>query len=458
MIYQFFKVIVQLSLRSYFKRIDIVGKEYLEEGRAVYVSNHPGAMIDPIIVAMHVQKPFHFITGAEWFGKGLRRWLFEDQFHMVPVYRPWLNKDKEAAVMSNEDMFKACYKSLERNDRIMIYPEASSMTVPWIRELKTGAARIKLGGDAYLKEQGDTKELVKVIPVGINYENPHRFQTRATIVIGQPIDFSDIRTEDEAELVTAMTQRIKEGMQSCVLHMEAEAHYPVIKNVIKMMEHRVVKDLGIDPEDPAGSFRARKEIVKAVEFFKRTGSDAFKELEDDIDAYIKRFQREGFRKFNPFEETQGKVVLNLLIVLLMFPFFLIGAALNALPYFLSRSLFRSLLLEKVTGEHKQGDFNPAFAGSLAYAVGVGVFLLWYLGLAIAGSLLYTWWVAIPVVWFVAYRSGRIALLYMRWTKRLRDVWHWKMMGEAARTEILQERHRILRQLQVFKLKYLKQQA
>jgi hypothetical protein len=456
MIYQFFKLIVQLSLRAYFKRIDVVGRAYLEEGRAVYVSNHPGAMIDPIIVAMHVRKPFHFITGAEWFGKGIKRWVFEDQFHMVPVHRPWLKKDKEAAQLSNDDMFKACYKSLERNDRIMIYPEASSMTVPWIRELKTGAARIKLGGDAYLKEQGDEVNEIKVIPIGINYENPHRFQTRATIVVGQPIDFSDIDTSDEAGVVGAMTQRIKEGMQSCVLHMEEEQYYPVIKRVIKLMESVVIKDLGIAPDKPEASFKARKEIIRAVEYYKRTGNRAFEELEGDIQSYIQRFEREGFRRFNPFEETRGKVVLNLLLVVLTFPFFLIGFVLNVMPYFFSRAIFRSLLLEKVTGEHKQGDFNPAFAGSLAYAVGVGMYLVWYIGLAIVSSMLYTWWVSIPLVWFIAYQTGKVALLYMRWLKRLRDVWHWKAMGADARKEILQERHRILRQLQVFKLKYLKQ--
>lgn len=456
MLYKVFKVIVQLSLSAYFKRIEIIGKEHIEEGRAVYVCNHPGAMIDPILIAMSVRKPFHYITGAEWFGKGLKRWLFQDQFNMIPVYRPWLNKDRDARPQSNEDMFQACYESLERGDRIMIYPEASSMTVPWIRELKTGAARIKIGGDAYLNKKGDTDGKVKIIPIGINYENPHRFQTRATIVVGEPIDFSGI--EVQGDLVVAareMTERIRVGMQACVLHMVEEAYYPVVKNVIKLMEPQVIKDLDIDPKDPATAFQARKEIIRAIEFHKRSSGASFEKLEHDIQHYIDRYEAEGFRHYNPFDATKRGVVLQTIFVILMLPFFLLGFMLNALPYAIARWMFRTLLLEKVTGEHKQGDLNPAFAGSLAYAVGVGVFIIWYILLAGLSAMLYTWWVAIPLVCFLSYQSGRVALLYLRWLKRLRDVWHWNRMGERKRKEMLEERQRLFRILHLLKLRFVK---
>jgi 1-acyl-sn-glycerol-3-phosphate acyltransferase len=456
MLYNVVKFIVQISLRAYFKKVEIIGREHLEYGRAVYVSNHPGAMIDPILIAMNADKPFHYIAGAEWFGKGLKNWIFRKQFNMIPVYRPWLAKNKEQELQRNDEMFDACFESLEAGERIMIFPEASSMTVPWIRSLKTGAARIKIGADAYLALKNQQQEMVKIVPIGINYQNPHRFQTRATIVIGHPIDFSALNKDMEPmQLASEMTSMIKDAMQQCVLHMEEEALYPMIKQVIKIMEPLVINDLNIDSTDPAASFKARKEIVAAVEHYYRKSPEILDGLAYDLNSYIRRFEAHGFRKFNPFEERGITTFLRWLKVVGLLPVFLLGFLVNVVPFVVGRGLFRKLLLEKVSGEHKQGDFNPAFAGSLAYAVSVLVFLFWYAFISIAASQLYTWWVAVPVALFIAYHSGRVALLYFRWLKRLRDVWHWNSMPKHEREDLLNERRGILRKLQLLKLQYLR---
>lgn len=456
MLYNVVKFIVQISLRAYFKKVEVIGKEHLEYGRAVYVSNHPGAMIDPILIAMNARKPFHYIAGAEWFGKGIKNWIFRKQFNMIPVHRPWLAKNKEQELQRNDEMFDACFESLEAGERIMIFPEASSMTVPWIRSLKTGAARIKIGADDYLTAKEPAAEQVKIIPVGINYQNPHRFQTRATIVIGAPIDFGSLKNDLlPMERANQMTELIKAGMQKCVLHMEEEALHPTIKQVIKIMEPLVVKDLNINSSDPAASFKARKEIVAAVEYYYRTSPEVLNGLAYDLNSYIRRFEAHGFRKFNPFDERGLSTFLRWLKVVGLFPVFLLGCLINVIPFVVGRGLFRKLLLEKVSGEHKQGDFNPAFAGSLAYAVSVLVFLIWYALISIAASQLYTWWVAVPVALFIAYHSGRVALLYFRWLKRLRDVWHWNRMPKHEREDLLNERRSILRKLQILKLQYLR---
>ena len=113
MIYNILKPLVSISLRAYFKRIDVKGKEHLDYKHLLLVSNHPSAMFDPLLIAVASKKQLHFIAGIEWFGKGLKKWLFTKHFNMIPVYRPWLKTGKN---QDNKDMFRECYMSLERGD------------------------------------------------------------------------------------------------------------------------------------------------------------------------------------------------------------------------------------------------------------------------------------------------------------------------------------------------------
>ena len=190
MLYALLKPIIQISLRAYFKRIEVIGAENLEHGATLFVCNHPSALFDPIMVASNTKRPIHFLAGAEWFGSGIQKWFFQNQFKMIPVFRPWLAEGKEKAKANNDEMFSACYTSLSKGNRIIIFPEASSVTVPWIRSIKTGAARIKLGADAASGQN------IKIVPIGLNYTNSHRFQTSVIVNVGEPIDFTEIPAGD----------------------------------------------------------------------------------------------------------------------------------------------------------------------------------------------------------------------------------------------------------------------
>jgi 1-acyl-sn-glycerol-3-phosphate acyltransferase len=111
------------------------------EGPIIYVSNHPNAALDPLLLATHQRPRLYYLAAAEWFGNGFKNYVFRKHFNMIPVARPWLKLGGEA---SNDDVFEQCYHALAKGKRIVIYPEGTSVTVAHIRELKTGTARIIL--------------------------------------------------------------------------------------------------------------------------------------------------------------------------------------------------------------------------------------------------------------------------------------------------------------------------
>ncbi len=446
MIYNILKPLVSISLRAYFKRIDVKGKEHLDYKHLLLVSNHPSAMFDPLLIAVASKKQLHFIAGIEWFGKGLKKWLFTKHFNMIPVYRPWLKTGKN---QDNKDMFRECYMSLERGDTIIIYPEAESITVPWIRELKTGAARIKLGADQHLKDGGIDEE-VKIVPVGLNYSNPHRFQSGLLINIGEPIDFKGIdRNGEPKEVARQMTERIKQSMEDQVLHVEQAEHYPVIKAAMKLLTDTIMSEIGLNKSDHGQAFIVRKEIIRSIEITKKENPEVISKLEERLVRYVDQFEALGFRRFNPFETQTSTRMLLMAGAIIGAPFFALSMVVNGLPFLAARAAFMKLLLSKVTQEHKQGQINPAFAGSLAFSTGLAIFVLWYLGLIFISSMFMPWWIAWPVSWVLGYQLGRFALVYVRWIDRLRRIMRWNAFEKEdpdTAQELLKDRSELISSL------------
>ena len=63
MIYLILKPLIRLTLLVFFRKFDTVGEENLpEKGSVIYVSNHPSALMDPLIVGVTVKPRLYFLN------------------------------------------------------------------------------------------------------------------------------------------------------------------------------------------------------------------------------------------------------------------------------------------------------------------------------------------------------------------------------------------------------------
>ena len=70
----------------YFRRVEVVGKEYLPKaGSLLFSPNHQGAFLDPIVVGSILSLPITYLTRGDVFG-GRLQW-FLDALRTLPVYR-----------------------------------------------------------------------------------------------------------------------------------------------------------------------------------------------------------------------------------------------------------------------------------------------------------------------------------------------------------------------------------
>ena len=135
--------------------------------------------MDPIVLAVHIKQQLYFLARGESFKSNIISKFFRF-LHMIPIYKPEISPDE---VHKNKMIFQKCFNHLKGGKSILIFPEGVSKTERNLRKIKTGTARIALGAES----QNNFSLNTKIVPVGINYSNPHFFRSDVFIYFGKPI-------------------------------------------------------------------------------------------------------------------------------------------------------------------------------------------------------------------------------------------------------------------------------
>jgi 1-acyl-sn-glycerol-3-phosphate acyltransferase len=85
--------------------------------------------------------------------------------------------------VTQSEVFRFCHNSLGRGDCIGIFPEGGSHDRSHFLPIKSGVSVIALGAMAKYPNRN-----VRIVPVGLNYFNGHRFRSRALVTFGDPLD------------------------------------------------------------------------------------------------------------------------------------------------------------------------------------------------------------------------------------------------------------------------------
>ena len=441
MLYKVFKWLFFLTVKGYFRSIHIKGKMNVPvSGPVIFVANHNSAFMDPILLAVHIKRPIYFLARGESFKSKLVsvvfRWL-----HMIPIYKPDVSPDE---VYKNERIFLRCFDHLAQGKTIMIFPEGISKTELKLRPIKTGAARIALGSEA----QQNFNLGVKIVPVGINYSNPHSFRSDVFVNFGLPIDLDAHKIayrKDPIKAVQELTATIKKRLEQMILIVEDQSIIKLVKYIERLYQSTLREEL---PQEHKASqnFYLSKEIVKSVSYNKQNRPKETVKFEDRIEQYFHTLDKLNLSDF-AFRDSENykKTLWKGSYFIIGFPFFIYGFLLNILPYksveFLSRKI----------------NVREDFVGSMKLAFGMFVFLIfyiikifllssftnWYWGLLFAISLYPAGIYAVNYVnqWYLF--QGHLTFLKLRSTK------------EDIIKQLQANRHTLLVELDIGRKLYLK---
>ncbi len=221
MAYRILTWFLRVVTRVFFRQVEIAGIENIPAtGPVLFAGNHPNSLIDPILIITTCGRKVHFAAKDTLFKGRLMRAVLRG-LGAVPLARKVEHDGtpgaagtapaRDAAEMTrlNDAAFENMFVVLEQGGTIGIFPEGLSHDESQLSKLKTGAARLALGGAAR------TKGPIAIVPCGLTFIHPRRFRSRVLVQFGPPLM---IEASPEPAAVKRVTSEIDASLRRLTIN------------------------------------------------------------------------------------------------------------------------------------------------------------------------------------------------------------------------------------------------
>lgn len=265
-----------------FHRIErIEGIEHSGESLAptIFIANHQNGLMDPLVLcSLKSPQQIHWLTRADIFNHPIAR-SFLFSFNQMPIYR---KRDRLTdARERNKRIFEICAERLNIGASIGLFPEGNHRAVKSLRPLRRGVVDMV---NESIQLNPELKSL-KLIPVGIDYEEMASFRRRLTYRFGPSIQFDDLIDADSGQIAPGdLLNRIHDALNELMVNIQPESHYAQLLPFVRAMRtteqtnwnqtREKIQSLGQLPES------ALEEIEKAFESLTKSGLMAQVRAED----------------------------------------------------------------------------------------------------------------------------------------------------------------------------------
>lgn len=215
MFYQFLKILVGFTLRIFFRKIFITGVNHIKSNKAQLVaSNHPNGFLEPLIMACFFPKDLHFLVRGDVFENPYLKPILIST-HQIPIYR---FRDGFSKLRENSNTMDESIQVLLDKKNLLIFAEGGTESIKKLRPLQKGIARIAFQS---LEKNPDLE--LEVLPVGINFTHPTKFNETVMMRISNPIDvqpFFELYRLDKNKAVDALLSEISQKMKENIVHID----------------------------------------------------------------------------------------------------------------------------------------------------------------------------------------------------------------------------------------------
>ncbi len=232
-LYLIYGMWIKIGMLFFHRRFIMVGKERFPwKSPMILAPNHQNAFMDALSATLPVveRKQLSFMVRQDAFNNKIGA-MFLRTMKLFPAYRM---RDGMENLAKNKDSFDHCMKLLENNEGIIIFPEANHAIPRYIRPLKKGLMRIAFQAEA----KNDFNLNLKVLPVGINYSDPHEAGGDVLVILGEAIDlrpYRELYEENPAKAHNALRKDLSEAMKPLAIHIENKDYYDEIEIMLCIM-------------------------------------------------------------------------------------------------------------------------------------------------------------------------------------------------------------------------------
>lgn len=435
MLYRILKIIVTIGLRLYYKKIKVINAKKLpDNGPCIYIANHPNTLMDAWVIGYVSKIPIYFMAKGTLFSSPIKRKILKS-LNMIPINR---RGEEKTDGVSNSDSFENCYKLLEQKKCLLIFPEGTSFLERHLRELKSGTARIALE----VEKRNQSNLDLKIVPLGLNYQNAERFRTNVMVHVGQAISVKEfVHDYEQNQGLTAkkLTEIFRIRLEQVLVNSQEKQEELLIEDLFQIFKSKYIKSNQQGIEAEFSLLKKIRDKIQEIKLMKSYQLEEIKILISDLKSNLSTYEiKSDFldRRFRT-KMFLRQLLFSSIFLLLAIPVFIYGLIHNVIQY-----KFTDYLVPKLTKDIEYYAPISVLLGLVIYPVFYVCFLLiskHYFQLNFVEQLIY--FSSLPI-------SGLIAFSLNNYFKHV--LVKWKFFGHLFSDQkemlLLKEKKEKLRNL------------
>jgi 1-acyl-sn-glycerol-3-phosphate acyltransferase len=427
---------VIFMFKRFFGEYSIIGNENIPaDYPLIFAPSHTNALMDALAVHSVCPRslPVIFLARADIF-KNKTAAKFLHFFKIMPAFRM---RDGIENLGRNHDVFQQCVDVLDHKKALGIMPEGNQEIERNIRPIVKGIFRIAFAAQ---KKYGNQPG-VKIIPIGINYEDIVKANKPIIINIGKPIEVSEYMNTYEENQVLATNEirdRLHDDLSNLTVDLATKEHYDCFETALEVATGYELRENNL-PDKARNRFIVHQKTAQKLVSLEKNDPESIGKLDALCLEYknllkLLKLRDKLFEKNNPgFIE----LLLESIGLLLALPFFIIGFVLNFFPFFTPVFVRKYIFKAQFIG----------FFSSLQFGLGILIFPLFYAVQTLIFGIFVTglWWVVL-LFFFAQYPLGKISLsLYKKMRKLAAKIRYRRLIRKKKeeRVEIKHLRSRII---------------
>jgi 1-acyl-sn-glycerol-3-phosphate acyltransferase len=295
-LYPILRALAWISLRWYYRSIEVVGRERVPAtGPVLLAANHNNALVDALIVATSLKRQVRLTAKATLLDHPITRFVVRAT-GVVPLRRRADVRGDAPGIDRNTEAFRDVVASLAAGGAVLIFPEGISHSGPQLAPLRTGCARMALQAhDAGV-------EGVHIVPLGLTFERKGSPRTRVLLQVGQSIDVPAVVTGvPDSQRVEAITTRLEEGLRAVTLN------FPTHRDALEVLE--LSRTLGRLFDRLRALHESDTPLAESVQVARRL--DEIRQLRPGLDPRVSSRVELFLRRLQVFEDAVADLGLPL---------------------------------------------------------------------------------------------------------------------------------------------------
>lgn len=404
--YRIFRKYIKYTYREYFDEITITGIENIPvNAPVIYAPNHLNALMDALGLSLFF--PYNQSTTYLARADVFRNKYFSKILTFTKIIPAFRIRDGYENLGKNAETFEMCKEILNQKQNLCIMPEGNQEIERNVRPLVKGIFRVAFAA------QEETEHEIFIVPVGYDYEDLINYGKNLIINIGKPIgvkSYMNAYAENQVKTTNELRNRLRNALIDLTIHIDTKENYECFEMAFETACTVILAEKKQTPP-PTATFLLRKEIARKLSETEKTDpgkTERLKKLSTDFKHLSKKLKVNA-QDIKYLYKKPDNSFFSLLKLIILFPLFVTGFVLNALPF------YTPFFVRKKAGVKFKGFYSSVYYVSSIVSFPIFYFLQSLIINLICGCDAWLFFALLPVHYF----TGKLA--YYGWYRPFSDL-------------------------------------